>query len=166
MFNSGFVFDKNGYLLDVKHLPQSERAAHVRAIQEQSGATLPVDLMLSSAQSQGIPTVEGDAADPGVLDAAGIAAARLLVVATPDSFLARRIVELARQLNPGIDVVARTHSESEFKALEALGANRVVMGERELARGMLEYALRSLGVPRERAQALTGRERQVNPEGT
>jgi CPA2 family monovalent cation:H+ antiporter-2 len=123
-------------------------------------------LMLSAAQSQGIPTIEGDAAAPGVLDAAGIAEARLLVVATPDSFLARRIVELARQLNPAVDVVVRTHSADEFKALEALGAGRVVMGERELARGMLEYSLRSLGVPRERAQAIVGREAQVSPEGT
>ena len=48
---------------------------------------------------------------------------------------------------PRIDIVVRTHSEGEFEALEALGAGRVVMGERELARGMLEYALRSLGVP-------------------
>jgi CPA2 family monovalent cation:H+ antiporter-2 len=123
-------------------------------------------LMLSAAQTQGIPTVEGDAAAPGVLQAAGIGDARLLVVATPDSFLARRIVELARELNPSVDVVVRTHSESEFKALEALGAGRVVMGERELARGMLEYALRSLGVPQERARAIAGRDPQVNPEGT
>jgi CPA2 family monovalent cation:H+ antiporter-2 len=123
-------------------------------------------LMLSTAQSQGIPTIEGDAAAPGVLAGAGIAEARLLVVATPDSFLARRIVELARQLNPTIDVVVRTHSADEFKALEALGAGRVVMGERELAHGMLEYSLRSLGVPRDRAQAIVGRDAQVNPEGT
>jgi CPA2 family monovalent cation:H+ antiporter-2 len=123
-------------------------------------------LMLSAAQAQRIPTVEGDAAAPGVLEAAGIGEARLLVVATPDSFLARRIVELGRQLNPNVDVVVRTHSESEFKALEALGAGRVVMGERELARGMLEYALRSLGVPQERARAIAGRDPQVDPEGT
>jgi CPA2 family monovalent cation:H+ antiporter-2 len=123
-------------------------------------------LMLSSAQAQGIPTIEGDAATPGVLTQAGVEHARLLVVATPDSFLARRIVEVARQLNPTIDVVVRTHSEHEFRTLEALGAGRVVMGERELARGMLEYSLRSLGVPRERAQAIVGRDAQVNPEGT
>jgi CPA2 family monovalent cation:H+ antiporter-2 len=123
-------------------------------------------LMLSTAQSQGIPTIEGDAAAPGVLTQAGVERARLIVVATPDSFLARRIVELAREMNPGIDVVVRTHSEDEFKALEALGAGRVVMGERELARGMLEYSLRSLGVPQERARAVAGRDSQVNPEGT
>jgi CPA2 family monovalent cation:H+ antiporter-2 len=121
--------------------------------------------MLSAAQSRGIPTIEGDAAAPGVLTAAGVTRARLLVVATPDSFQARRIVELARGLNGGIDVVVRTHDEDEIAALEALGAGRVVMGERELARGMLEYSLRSLGVPQERARAIAGRDAQVDPEG-
>jgi CPA2 family monovalent cation:H+ antiporter-2 len=100
------------------------------------------------------------------LTQAGVEHARLLAVATPDSFLARRIVEVARQLNPGIDVVVRTHSDDEIKVLESLGAGRVVMGERELARGMLEYSLRSLGVPQERARAIAGRDPQVNPEGT
>jgi hypothetical protein len=40
------------------------------------------------------------------------------------------------------------------------------MGERELANGMLEYALRSLGVPAERARVIAGRDAAVNPEGT
>jgi CPA2 family monovalent cation:H+ antiporter-2 len=69
-------------------------------------------------------------------------------------------------LNPTIDVVVRTHNSTELKALEDLGANRVVMGERELARGMTEYSLRSLGVPAERARAVTGRDTPVNAEGT
>ncbi len=124
-------------------------------------------LMLITAQSQGIPTIEGDAAAPGVLSQAGVEAARLIVVATPDSFLARRIVEVARQLNPAIDVVVRTHAESEFQALEALGAGRVVMGERELARSMLEYSLCSLGVPPERARAVAdGDERQPGADSS
>ena len=123
-------------------------------------------LMLASAQAQGVPTIEGDAAAPGVLTSAGLDRARLLVVATPDSYQARRIVEVARAQNPTIDVVVRTHKESEFEKLEKLGAGRVVMGERELARGMLEYSLRSLGVPPERARAVAGRDVQVNPEGT
>ena len=123
-------------------------------------------LMLSSAQAAGIPTIVGDASAPGVLEAAGIAHARLVVVATPDGFQARRIVEVAHQLKPGIDLVVRTHSASELAALEAMHVGRVVMGERELAYGMLEYALRSLGVPAERARAAAGRGAAVNPEGT
>ena len=123
-------------------------------------------LMLAAAQAQGVPTIEADAAAPGVLESAGIDRARLVVVATPDGFQARRIVELARALHPGIEVVVRTHSASELRELEQLGANRVVMGERELARGMLEFSLRSLGVPAERARAVAGRETPVNAEGT
>jgi CPA2 family monovalent cation:H+ antiporter-2 len=123
-------------------------------------------LMLASAQAAGIPTLVGDASAPGMLEAAGIERARLLVVATPHAFQARRIVERARELKPGIDVVVRTHSAGELKALEALQVGRVVMGERELARSMLEYSLRSLGVPPERARAVAGRDGAINPEGT
>jgi CPA2 family monovalent cation:H+ antiporter-2 len=123
-------------------------------------------LMLASAQQAGIPTLVGDASLPEVLRAAGIEHARLIAVATPDGFQARRIVEVSRQLNPAIDIVARTHNAAEIDALETLGAARVVMGERELARAMTEYALRGLGVPRERARVAAGRDPQVNPEGT
>jgi monovalent cation:H+ antiporter-2, CPA2 family len=123
-------------------------------------------LMLASAQEAGVPTIVGDASAPGVLAAAGIEHARLLVVATPDGFQARRIVELARQVRPDMDIVVRTHSERELVELERLKVNHVVMGERELANGMLEYALRSLGVPAERARAAAGRGAPVNPEGT
>jgi CPA2 family monovalent cation:H+ antiporter-2 len=123
-------------------------------------------LMLASAQQAGVPTIVGDAAITGVLEAAGLEHARLVVVATPDSFQARRIVELAQTHKPGIDIVVRTHSETELKALEELKVGHVVLGERELAHGMLEYALRSLGVPAERARAAAGRGAPVNPEGT
>jgi CPA2 family monovalent cation:H+ antiporter-2 len=123
-------------------------------------------LMVSTAQSQGVPTIVADAAAPGVLESAGINRARLIVVATPDSFQARRIVERARALNPAIDTVVRTHNETEITRLEFLGAARVVMGERELARGMTEYALRSLGVPPERARMVAGRDTRPSPEGT
>jgi len=123
-------------------------------------------VMLARAQAAGIATLAGDAAAPGVLAAAGLEHARLVVVATPDSFQARRIVELSRELRPGIDLVVRTHSDGELQKLESMGVGRVLMGERELAHGMLEYALRSLGVPAERARAVAGRGAPLDPEGT
>ncbi len=122
--------------------------------------------MLASAQGAGIPTIVGDAAARGVLASAGIEHARLIVVATPDSFQARRIVELARQLRPASTWWCVRTAKSELKVLEALKVGRVLMGERELANGMAEYALHSLGVPPERARAAAGRGAPVNPEGT
>ena len=42
-----------------------------------------------------VPAICADATMPGVLEAASIANARLLIVAQPDGFQARRILELA-----------------------------------------------------------------------
>jgi CPA2 family monovalent cation:H+ antiporter-2 len=103
---------------------------------------------------RGASVIVGDVTHEGVLQRAGIARARLLVVATPDSFQARRALELARESNPSIDTVIRTHNEAEFRLLTAQRVGRVVMGERELARAMLEHALRAFGVPPARARLL------------
>ncbi|MFD6316871.1 YbaL family putative K(+) efflux transporter [Methylorubrum thiocyanatum] len=97
-------------------------------------------------RAQGVPAVFGDATAPGILDAADIASARLVVVATPDPHQARRLLAKARAANPGIDSVVRTHSDTERRRLEEDGVGLVLMAERELALGMMTYALRSLGV--------------------
>ena len=57
--------------------------------------------------------MSGDAADPAVLIQAHIARAGMLVIATPDTFTVRKMVEVARALNPTIEVVLRTHSDDE-----------------------------------------------------
>ncbi|WP_232628624.1 YbaL family putative K(+) efflux transporter [Methylobacterium sp. Leaf118] len=97
-------------------------------------------------RAEGVTAVFGDAAAAGILEAAGIAAAHLLVVATPDSHQGRRLLAKARSANPGIDSVVRTHSDAERRRLEEDGVGLVLMAERELALGMMTYALRSLGI--------------------
>jgi CPA2 family monovalent cation:H+ antiporter-2 len=81
-----------------------------------------------------------------VLDLAAIEHARLLVIASPDGFQVPRTLELARERNPRIAIVVRTHSASELEYLIGQGVDRAVMGELELALEMTDYALRSLGV--------------------
>ena len=56
--------------------------------------------------------VAGNAADPEVLRAANLAAARRLVVAIPEAFEAGQVVEQARAANPALRIVARAHSEA------------------------------------------------------
>ena len=94
---------------------------------------------------QGIPVVYGDAARPGVLEHAGVKDARLLVVTAPDAFQARAAIELARRVQPEIDIVVRTHSDSEREYLEGKNVGKAVMGEHELAEAMARYALERLG---------------------
>ena len=112
-----------------------------------------------------ITAIYGDASANGVLDLAHIERARLLVIATPDGFHARRILELARAKNPKIAIVVRTHSSEELHYLIRQGVDRAVMGELELALEMTDYALRSLGVSEERCKLLTQRLRNEGAAG-
>jgi monovalent cation:H+ antiporter-2, CPA2 family len=105
-------------------------------------------------RARGVPAVYGDATAPGVLDAAHVGGARLLVVAVPDGFQVPRIIALARRANPQIDTVVRTHTEAELAHLERQGIGMAVMGERELALGMMSYALKSFGVTEDKARLL------------
>ncbi len=97
-------------------------------------------------RAEGIEAVFGDATAPGILHAAGIEAAGLIVVATPEPHTTRRVVALAREAHPQIDTLVRTHNDAERRYFEEQGVGLVLMAERELAFGMTLYALRSLGL--------------------
>ena len=79
----------------------------------------------------------GNATREEVLLAAGAKTAACLVLAIPDGFESGEIVGRARALNPQLRIVARAHSEEQTDRLLASGADRVVMGESEIARTML-----------------------------
>ena len=87
-----------------------------------------------------IEVISGNAADHSILMAANLKDARLLIVAIPNGFEAGQIVEQARAAKPGLDIVARAHFDAEVDYLSKLGANVVIMGEREIARSMTDYA--------------------------
>jgi CPA2 family monovalent cation:H+ antiporter-2 len=89
----------------------------------------------------GIPAVAGNAGEPAVLIQAHIAHARMLVIATPDTFHVRAMIETARTLNPNIKTVVRTHSEEEADLLRQEQAGKVFIGEEELANGISDYVL-------------------------
>jgi CPA2 family monovalent cation:H+ antiporter-2 len=91
-------------------------------------------------RAEGIEVLSGNAAEHHVLMAANLKDAKLLLVAIPNGFEAGQIVEQARVANPDIDIVARAHFDAEVEYLAKLGANVVIMGEREIARSMADYA--------------------------
>jgi CPA2 family monovalent cation:H+ antiporter-2 len=99
----------------------------------------------------GVTAVYGDATRPGILEHARPEFARLLVIASPDPYHARHIIELARARNPEIDIIVRTHADTEQEFFERLGVSKALMGERELAFGMAYHSLRSAGCDDDRA---------------
>jgi CPA2 family monovalent cation:H+ antiporter-2 len=107
--------------------------------------------VVEAMRTLGVAAVYGDAARPGILEHARPEFATLLVVATPDPYHARRVIELARARNPDIDIIVRTHADTEQEFFEQLGVGKALMGERELAFGMAYHALRSAGCDDDRA---------------
>jgi len=97
--------------------------------------------IVEALRAEGVPAVSGNAGDPAVLIQAHIARAWMLVIATPDTFHVRRMIETARALNPGIETVVRTHSEEEAELLKQEKAGAVFMGEHELALGMSRHVI-------------------------
>jgi CPA2 family monovalent cation:H+ antiporter-2 len=100
--------------------------------------------MVEELRRRDQPAVAGNAADPAVLIQAHIARASMLVIATPDTFHVRSMIETAKALNPSIRCVVRTHSEEEATLLREETGGTVFVGERELARSMTEHVLQGL----------------------
>jgi monovalent cation:H+ antiporter-2, CPA2 family len=92
-------------------------------------------------RAKGIEVIEANAVDPGLLEATNVAAARWLISAIPNALESGSIIEEARALNPNLQIIARAHSDEEVEHLTQYGANLVIMGEREIARGITNYVL-------------------------
>ena len=97
--------------------------------------------IVEDLRERGVHAVTGDANDAAVLIQAHVARAAMLVIATPDTAGVRRMIEVARRLNPKIEIVVRTHSEEEAAMLRGEHAGEVFLGEQELAKSMTEHVL-------------------------
>lgn len=97
--------------------------------------------IVEQLRKSGIAAVSGNAADPSVLIQAHITHAALLVIATPDPIDVRKMTETATTLQPGIEIVIRTHSEEECRLLQDEDIGAIFFGEEELAKGMAKHVL-------------------------
>lgn len=106
-------------------------------------------------RSAGVIAIYGDAAQAEVLEMAAVRSARLVIVATSEPNETRLIVERIHELDSGVDIVVRTHSDAEAAHLRALGGKvQAVHGERELAVQMARYSLRRFGLSSAEAEAV------------
>ena len=82
------------------------------------------------ARGRGIVALYGDAANEELLARAGIEDARVVIVAMSDRQAARLIVGRARALNPRVDLVVRTHNDTEAAYLRGLaGSVQAIHGD-------------------------------------
>ncbi len=113
--------------------------------------------LVGQLREQGIASVSGDASDAAVLIQAHVARAQMLVIAVPDTFRARRMIEIARTLRPEMHIVVRAHSDEEAALLRKENAGEVFMGEHELALGMTRHILARVGAPETKRPPADGR---------
>jgi len=92
--------------------------------------------------------IYGDATRQEVLEFAGVARARVLVVAISDAAATRAAVALARRLNPQLHIVVRSRYLQEVEPLSALGTDEVVPEEFETSIEIFSRVLRRYLVPR------------------
>ncbi|HKO93062.1 MAG TPA: cation:proton antiporter [Polyangiaceae bacterium] len=94
--------------------------------------------------ADGIQAVYGDAAQTGVLEAAGASSADSLIF-TASGILPQAMIQNAKALNPTLTILARAEYISEGVTARAAGADRVVSAEAEVAFALTEHLLHRLG---------------------
>jgi CPA2 family monovalent cation:H+ antiporter-2 len=105
------------------------------------------DRRVRQAREAGLPVIYGDASQPIVLEAAGIATARAILVTVPAFPDVRSIVTAAQQLRPDLPIIARADGPEAVRALYGLGIQEVTSPEFEAAIEMTRQALMYLDVP-------------------
>ena len=93
-------------------------------------------------RAAGYEVVQGNAVRPEVLMKAGLDKATHVFVAVPSPFEAARIIEQARAANPDARIIARAYTDADVELLGQMGATEALIGEQEIARGMLQRAPR------------------------
>ncbi|MBL8604228.1 MAG: cation:proton antiporter [Myxococcales bacterium] len=98
---------------------------------------------LALARSAGVETVEGNASEAAVLEAAGVGEATGLIFAASGS--PEAVIRQALAMNPRLLMLARTNYLGEVHRLKEAGAHSVVAAEGEVALAMVETVMQRLG---------------------
>ena len=92
-----------------------------------------------------IPFVYGDADSELVLEKTCLESAKALAITLPDPASTRLVLQRALAKAPGLDVIARSHTNEEIDVLTQLGAREVVQPEFEAALELGSHLLNTLG---------------------
>lgn len=131
-----------GYGLSGKNVARTMREMRLPYIHiEMNGEVVRV------ARKSGEIILHGDATAPAVLEGAGIHKARAMVLAINDPSALARAIPTARELNPELYILARTHYVSSIDALLKAGADDIITDEFGAGLEMAAFLLRRYNVP-------------------
>jgi CPA2 family monovalent cation:H+ antiporter-2 len=129
------------------------------ALQAEGIAHIVVDARrdrVEALRAQGRAAVFGDAAEVMTLVQAHVAEARLLVIATPETVAVRTMIDVARQLNPAIEVLVRSATDEEAARLAQAPGVQAVVAEGALAEALVARVQARLQTAPQQAAAAHG----------
>jgi CPA2 family monovalent cation:H+ antiporter-2 len=102
---------------------------------------------VETLRQQGLHAIAGDASNTDTLDEALIERAFSVVIAVPDPFEARRIIEVVQKYKPHVKIIVRSHNDDETSFFESQNVDVTVTGHVEVARRMVQ-ALDEMKIPK------------------
>jgi CPA2 family monovalent cation:H+ antiporter-2 len=132
-----------GYGLNGRNLATALRAIRAPYVIAELNAQT-----VRQARDRGEAAFYGDATREEILRALGIERARMLVAAISDAAATRRMVRIARGLNPRLHIIARTRYVIEIPELVRLGADDVIPEEFETSIEIFARVLSHYGATR------------------
>ncbi|WP_151980400.1 cation:proton antiporter [Acinetobacter guerrae] len=100
--------------------------------------------IVENLRKKGIAAVSGEATEPSVLIQAHIMHARLLVLSPMDIIDIHRIVDIAKQLNPRIEVLCCAESHEEAEVIRQDNVGLVFYAKEEMAKNMSQHILHQI----------------------
>ena len=94
---------------------------------------------VETLRQNGFHAIVGDASQEETLREAAIAKSVALVVAVPDPFEARRIVDMARKIKPDLKILVRAHNEEEREFFISQNIDMAITGPRAVGQQMAAY---------------------------
>lgn len=102
---------------------------------------------VAQEKARGEQIIYGDAGREAVLEHAGIREAKTLVITIPQMEAVKGILTTARRMNPQIPIITRSKFIAETAGLYRLGADEVIVDERESAIQIFRRILMSENMP-------------------
>ena len=109
---------------------------------------------VKSERKNGVSILYGDAGQSEVLIHAGIMTARICVIVIDSPFATHQIVKMARELNPTVHIIARTHFLGEVSNLLEIGAQEVISEEFETSVEIFSRIMHRYLIPRDEVQTI------------
>jgi len=102
--------------------------------------------IVENLRKKGIAAVSGVATEPGVLIQAHIQHARLLVISPMDIIDIHKIVDIAKTLNPAIQILLCAESKEEAEVIRRDNIGEVYYAKEEMARNMSNHILNQIEI--------------------